>query len=402
MTLTTHILRRGLEAAHGIHGAMSDADQGDDGHSGGEAPSRVSPWAALLFFLTAVILMAALFCIAYTYGHVIPTLCMIEAPETETYLPVDVIDPTEPPPYSPAAPPKPTDGAADDLEGNAHADHEVLLIRNKPYTSSIRQTLLHLRARAGYWSRLRGLSMFIVWNLVSGLLVAIFGAATGSRIGVAFIAVVVETLLSNLHMAWVHIVISESRPKRWYQRIPALRTWTKIAPAVALWATTNQIVSILPILVCGSFGSLKHMNDPAYEPGKKDLYAVGAQGFMGVFLMLALFVLLQIPATVTLVRVAASMLPEEDETIVPFDRTFGGRTTPAIIGGQGKIGLVEAWRSFPWASRIRLLKLMIKVALIMMACWLLFTTVMVAEAHIIFGEQLGEVMKAMHGMTGPH
>ncbi|RJE16779.1 hypothetical protein PHISCL_10884, partial [Aspergillus sclerotialis] len=91
------------------------------------------------------------------------------------------------------------------------------------------------------------------------------------------------------------------------------------------------VVAILPMLVCGSFGSLKHMDNPDYKPGRKDLYAVGGQGILGFSLMVALFVLLQIPATVTLVRVAASMLPEEDETIVPFDRTFGGKTTPAII-----------------------------------------------------------------------
>lgn len=325
---------------------------------------------------------------------------MIESPETETYLAVDVIDPTAPPAYTPAAAPKPTNGAAQDLEGDEDADPEVLLVRKQPYTASIRQTLLHLRARAGYWSRLRGLSMFIMWNLASGFLVGAFGGATGSRIGVAVAAIVAETLLANLHMAWVHIVISEPSAKRWYQRIPSVKTWPKIAPAVALWATSNQIVSILPLLVCGSFGSLKHMNDPSYEPGKKDLYAVGAQTFMGMFIMLALFVLLQIPATVTVVRVAASMLPEEDETIVPFDRTFGGRTTPAIIGGQGKIGLVEAWRSFPWASRVRLIKLMMKVSLIIMACWILFTIVMVAEAHILFGDQLGEMMKTMHGIAG--
>lgn len=117
-----------------------------------------------------------------------------------------------------------------------------------------------------------------------------------------------------------------------------------------------------------------------------------------MFLTVLLFVLLQIPASVTLVRVAASMLPEEDETIVPFDRTFGGKTTPTILGGQGKIGLVEAWRSFAWASRIRLVKLMVKVALIVMAFWLLVTVLLVAEAHILFGDKLGEMMKAMHGM----
>lgn len=292
---------------------------------------------------------------------------MIESPETAAYVPVDVIEPTDPPAYAATAGPKPPTGEDGD------EDAEVLLVRNKPITASIRQTILHLRARAGYWSRFRGLSMFLVWNVATGFLVGIIASIFHSRLGVAFAAIVAETLLATLHMTWVHIVISEPSAKRWYRRIPSFKTWPKIAPAVALWATSNQVVHILPMLVCGSFGSLKHMNNPEYQPGRKDLYAVGAQGVMAMFLTVLLFVLLQIPASVTLVRVAASMLPEEDETIVPFDRTFGGKTTPAIIGGQGKIGLVEAWRSFAWASRIRLLKLMVKVALIVMAFWLLFT-----------------------------
>lgn len=336
--------------------------------------------------------------IGYTYGHVLPTLCMIESPETEAYVPVDTIDP-EPPAYSPTAAPKPLNGAPGAFDDDA--DAEILLVRNKPITASIRQTVLHLRVRAGYWSRFRGLSMFLVWNMATGFIVSIIAGAFHTRLAVALAAIVAETLLATWHMTWVHIVISEPSEKRWFKRIPSIKTWPKMAPAVALWALSNQIVSIMPMLVCGSFGSLKHMNDPEYNPGRKDLYAVGAQGFMGMFLTLALFVLLQIPASVTLVRVAASMLPEEDETIVPFDRTFGGKTTPTIIGGQGKIGLVEAWRSFAWASRMRLLKLMVKVALIGMACWFLFTMILVAEAHIMFGDKLGEMMKTVHGIAGP-
>ncbi|KAK5467083.1 hypothetical protein LTS15_000053 [Exophiala xenobiotica] len=390
MTLTSHFVRRGMEAAHGMHkhgmmaGSGSESDDGSNGH-----PPQISPVAALVFFLSGLLAIIIMFCIAYTYGHLLPTLCMIESPETEAYVPVDTIEPTTPPAYSETAAPKPTDD---------EEDGEVLLIRNKPITASIRGSMLHLRARAGYWSRFRGLSMFIVWNIASGILVSMTGALLGNRLGIALAAIVAETVLATWHMTWVHIVIAEPSEKRWYQRIPSFRTWPKIAPAVALWATSNQIVAIMPMLVCGSFGSLKHMHNPEYNPGRKDLYAVGAQGFMGMFLTVLLFVLLQIPASVTLVRVAASMLPEEDETIVPFDRTFGGKTTPTILGGQGKIGLVEAWRSFAWASRVRLLKLMVKVALIVMAFWLLCTVLLVAEAHILFGDKLGEMMKAMHGM----
>jgi len=324
---------------------------------------------------------------------------MIESSETEAYVPVSNIEPTDPPAYSATAVPKPTNGTPENVDGEAEMDEpEVLLVRNKPITASLRQTILHLRARAGFWSRFRGLSMYLVWNFVGAILISALSGASGKRIYIALAAIVAETLLATLHMTWVHIVISQPSEKKWYQRIPSFRTWPKIAPAVALWAATNQIVAILPALVTGSFGSMKHMNNPEYEPDKKDLYALGAQGLFGMVLLLTLFVLLQIPASVTLVRVAASMLPEEDETIVPFDRTFGGKTTPSIIGGQGKIGLVEAWRSFSWASRTRLVRLMLKVTLIVIACWIFFTLVLVAEAHLLFGDSLGEVMKALHGM----
>lgn len=98
-----------------------------------------------------------------------------------------------------------------------------------------------------------------------------------------------------------------------------------------------------------------------------------------------------------MVRVAASMLPEEDETIVEFDRSFQGRTTPEILGGQGKIGIKEAWKSYPRASRIRLLRLMAKVAAISAAVWLGFIMVLVAETHILLGKNVGAFMKALHG-----
>jgi len=402
-----------------MHGMISDSDQGD------EKPVQVSPIAALIFFLTVLCMMILVFSVSlpakvvtwfplqmlivhfklqvgYTYGHVIPTLCMIENSETEAYVPVSNIEPTDPPAYSAAAP-KPTNGSPENVEGDAEGDEpEVLLVRNKPITASLRETILHLRTRAGYWSRFRGLSMYIVWNFTGGILISILSGASGVRIYLALAAIVAETLLSTLHMTWVHIVISEPSEKKWHQRIPSFRTWPKIAPAVALWATANQLVAVLPMLVTGTFGPMKHIHNPEYEPGKKDLYAFGAQGVFGVLLMLALFLLLQIPASVTLVRVAASMLPEEDETIVPFDRTFGGKTTPAIVGGQGKIGIVEAWRSFTWASRMRLVRLMAKVAVIAISCWILATVVLVAEAHLLFGDSLPKVMKSLHGAARGH
>jgi hypothetical protein len=316
---------------------------------------------------------------------------MVESPETTAYVPVDSIEPADPPAYD--AIPKPAD--------EDETDPEILLVQKKPVTSSLRATVLHLRERAGYWSRFRGLTAYLMWNLLVGIVVGVFMPITRNRLALGLVTIAAQTLAARYIMTWVHVVISEPSPKSWFRRVPSFKTWPKMAPAVALWALCSQITSILPMLVCGSFGSLKHMKNPDYHPGKKDLYAIGGQGFMGMFIMLALFVGLQIPATVTMVRVAASMLPEEDETIVSFDRTFGGKTTPAIVGGQGKVGIVEAWRSFPRSSRVRLLKLLAKVVLIVMAVWIAMIITVTAEAHLMFGDNVGHVMKAIHGVAGP-
>ena len=217
----------------------------------------------------------------------------------------------------------------------------------------------------------------------------------------ALAAIIAEVALSRWELTWYHIVISEPSPKKWWQRMPAFksRAWMKIAPAVALRSLTTQIAAGFPILLCRSFGTMKHLQDPAFQPGKKDMYAIFGQSLIVLFLTFGLFILLEIPATVTAVRVAASMLPEEYETIVPFDRSFGGKVTPAIIGGAGKIGMLEAWKSFTWSSRVRLLKLVVKVFSMIVAVWLLFSMVLVAEAHLLLGEQLGEIMKAIGGKS---
>ena len=48
---------------------------------------------------------------------------------------------------------------------------------------------------------------------------------------------------------------------------------------------------------------------------------------------------------------------------------------------------------------MRLVKLMIKVTAIFIGSWLFVTIILVAEAHILFGESLPKVMKGLHGIS---
>jgi hypothetical protein len=72
------------------------------------------------------------------------------------------------------------------------------------------------------------------------------------------------------------------------------------------------------------------------------------------------FVLMYHLANAIFIRVAASMLLEEDKPIVPFDRSFGGKANPSLADSNGCLTLSHAWATFDWPARIRFAKIVIK------------------------------------------
>lgn len=319
---------------------------------------------------------------------------MIETAETNTYVNVDNLedeDENSPPAYSTApGAPKPNP-----------VDPDVLLLKKAPITSSLRGTVQHLRAKAGFKSRFRGFTIFLVWAMSRGIIGGIITNIPGLRnpFGAMIAHVLAEVCLSTFHLTWIWIVISDPSPLPWYKRLPPFRSsFPRIAPAVAVQALANQVATTLPVLLCGAWGPFRRFGDDYSVPIEKgDLAHAFGQSILLIGTMLALFLLLSIPATVTLTRVAASMLPDSDETIVPFDRSFGGKVTPAILGGQGKIGMLEAWRSFGWYQRRNLLRVVTKAFLLIFAVWMLFGMIIMGEVHFIGGDSLRNSMKGRMG-----
>lgn len=269
------------------------------------------------------------------------TLAAVEDTNPDIYVRIDQQDPTKP--FDPNEP---------ELAGSD---------RPKPITSGLRATTKHLRARAGFWSRFRGMSMYLVLVLADCFLSGIFPISTSSFFGQFFVQFFISMLLATWQMAWVHIVISEPSPKRFYQRIPSYRKWIRIAPAAAVETALIYATFLMPMAVAQLAGWTEVTEDPNRPDltTRKEALRLLAVSALPVVLAVAV----SIPARVIFIRVAASMLPEEDESIVPFDRTFGGKVQPEIVGGSGKIGLMEAWTSFDWSSRVRLAKVIIKTAL---------------------------------------
>lgn len=311
------------------------------------------------------------------------TLAAVEDPDPDVYVRID----------ADANAPKPDDD---------EDDSEIPAPQSKPITSSLRTTIAHLRARAGPWSQLRGLLMYLLTRLalklITSLLSAILGVLGGSSIvGHVIARFVAEILLANLTMAWVHIVISEPSPRRFYQRIPGRKAWIKIAPVAALRSLASQFTMFIPLIIGYSTNVIKNGGpvNPVVPSDELPPTKVVA-GTLGIAaLNLVLYLLVDMPAHVTFIRVAASMLPEDDETIVPFDRSFGGKVTPEIVGGTGKIGIVDAWRSFDWASRVRFVKVVAKVFLMVVAVALVFSFILGLEAYFLLGDAVNKTFASM-------
>ena len=74
--------------------------------------------------------------------------------------------------------------------------------------------------------------------------------------------------------------------------------------------------------------------------------------------------LVVLPSEVALVRVQASLLSPEEQTIIPFDATFQGKVQAAVVDGKGFVSMRDALSTFSRASWVRLYKMYLKVFLI--------------------------------------
>lgn len=272
---------------------------------------------------------------------------------------------------------------------------DLFLVKQKPVTSKMRTTMKHLRAKAGPLARFRGLHVSIIYHLLHGGIVGFFSSHVVSHpVARPFIAVFASIALCRLQMTWTHIVISDPSSKAWYRRIPSPSAVRNILIPTAVFAIAEQAVLYVPgallVLAAQAFNEERKENiGRAQNIAMLETFLIGLIG-------LGIFVLIVIPADVTLKRVQASMLPEEDESIVPFDRTFAGKVKPEILGGSGAVSMLDAWKSFDKSARIRLMKLYLKVFLVSVLTSIMFAMILVGEIKMITGNKFFE--KAREGI----
>ncbi|KAF2262729.1 hypothetical protein CC78DRAFT_467481 [Lojkania enalia] len=338
---------------------------------------EIPRWGSILLVTTFIIFILSVGAVEYTLKQVIATLAMVETPSAAI-----TVSPSE------------EQGPKDVKDGLVESGPSITLVHQKPITSSIRGTIHHIVSIAGRFARWRGLLSFVLYSLsfsvVSGILKVIIPRFIPGRL--IIVGAITAASLANLHAAWTHKVVSMPSETRFFQRIPSRTYWKQLALPAAVEATAAYITVYI---ICG-FAMLFRVS--GQNPHSPSDYS-GLQWTFLIFRIVSLFIIalactlfLILPAHVTLIRVEASILPDDQNTIVPFDRTFGDKVVPRILGGTGCVGFVDAWRSFNWEARRRLLKLYVKVFLIITALFIILAHVLAFEVWAIMGPAVGKFM----------
>lgn len=339
-----------------------------DGGDGAAPPAQLPGWAVLVIFADALVFLPVFIYIGYTLSHIYPTIAMVEDPLPPAYAAVSLSD-------SAAANANSSD-AMTTPPGAAAAAHNKAVDEAPPLTStSLRRINRLLYATGGWTASLRGLGCAVALDLVSG----VCGAAVGAFVPRAFGVLLAALATVQLHTVWTHIVVTVPSELPFWRRLPDFgktfrATW---APVAAYWAA-RQFTALVPVVLAGAFGL--DTWDPR-APGAVPVYSGHAvwQSLVVLLATLLSAVCLVIPAQVVLVRVQASLLPADADTIVPFDRSFGGAVEPEVVTGKGYVDFVTAWRTFGRDSWVRLLRLMGKIVAVTLAVYLVFLALVVPE-----------------------
>ena len=279
------------------------------------------------------------------------------------------------------------------LEKAPLLDTEVAIFKEEPLTASMRNTVRHLISIGGAGARWRGLGASITYHIAHSvcmnLVCAMFGQSSPTiyaRIPYCVAWILSGVFLSTIHATWTQVMISQPSALPWWKRISGGRQMYKalILPSL-VYAVAQLALVMIPFAIFSAFApAVAYGREFVAEDQKRAI--AGAISALGAAFFIGLAVVL--PASVTLTRVEASLLPEDQEIIVNFDRTLGGAaiSSTRLATSDYTAMFVGAWKSFDRASRARLIKFYVKMSLLL--SFIVFAGVMAVTCEILaFGPE---------------
>lgn len=282
----------------------------------------------------------------------------------------------------------------DEKEGLLETAPTMTLVHQKPLTSSIRGTIKHLVSQGGRLARFRGYKYHAIWALAftfsSNVIESVIPEFVPFRL--VIVSALAGALSANVHAAWTHKVVSMPSTTGFWARVPARSHWKVLAFPAAVYASMPY-VSVYVAKGAVILLRLNRLNpEDIREYNGAEWTSLIARFIAVIVIAVSCTLFLCLPAIVTMVRVEASILPEEEDTIVPFDRTFDGKVVPKVVGGTGSISFLDAWRSFNWEARRRLLKLYVKIFFIMTGLIFVMIHVWAVVGFVAMGPTLSKAI----------
>ncbi|KAH9864368.1 hypothetical protein J1614_010302 [Plenodomus biglobosus] len=375
MAIVTELVKRGFS-----HPATTAFVKRCVSAKDGESDKIEMPtWGFVLLYVSFIFSGLVITMVSYMLQEVVTTLCMVESPVAAI-----TISPSH------------ESSGKDEKERLLETGPTITLVTQKPITASIRGTLRHLAANAGRFSRFRGFRLYMVYAFLVSMASAFFTGALPKVPGMEIVvAALTGATVANMHAVWTHKVVSMPTEKTLWQRIPSKAHWKTLA----LPAAIHSAMPYVSLYLVGGFGYLLNLHKLQSENVSE---YNGTQWTSLIVRMIATLIFavlctlfLCMPAIVTLVRIEASILPEDQDTIVPFDRSFGGKVVEKMMGGTGVVGFLDAWRSFNWEARRRLIKLYIKTFVMVSTLVFVIMHVLAFEVFAIMGPELGKFLAQM-------
>ncbi|KAK5142792.1 hypothetical protein LTR32_004935 [Rachicladosporium monterosium] len=322
------------------------------------------------------------------------SLAMIESPSSTA-----IIEPKASP-YADHAPPAYADAEKESfIPSEAEPDVEVTVIAHKPITSKVVTTMGHLQRIGGFRARWRGLGLSILYHGLHGTFSNLLAGVMGFGLVGHFISYIVVSLgLARIHMVWTHSMIAYPSTKSFWRRIVPRKQCKAILLPSLVFAVAQQATIGLPLMVALAMGlpEIKHehvMATAQHENcGKMVLLALRFLAVPATAIFVVLAVLL--PASMTLTRIEATLLPEDEQTIVPFDREAIVGELDLSVRGSSKALFVQAWRSIDRSARLRVVKMYAKMVLAQFTIVVIGLHLAMAELYVIGGERLAVLIKS--------
>jgi uncharacterized membrane protein YidH (DUF202 family) len=375
MTILAELARRAASHPH----TTSFVKRAAEVHHGAGAEIDIPLWGVAVVYVSIFVASTFVTLVSYMLNEVVTTLCMIESPMAAITVSPSTQEPSD---------------KEEEKETLLETGPTITLVNQKPITSSIRGTLRHLVANAGRFARFRGFRIHAVYSLLSSVVAIFFSGALPMVPGQSIVAAGLSgAILANIHAAWTHKVVGMPTEKTLWQRIPAKSHWKTLA----LPATIHAVMPYISLYMTIGVAMLLGLHKLEQENMKTCAQWTGlCVRFVALIIFsIACTLFLCLPAVVTLVRIEASILPEDQDTIIPFDRTFGGKVVSKLMGGTGIVGFLDAWKSFNWEARRRLIKTYAKSFAIMMAIMLVVVHVLLFEIFVIMGPAIGKLFAQM-------